>query len=139
MKLTKVTLGLIAALSMGVASEAALAYGHGGGYGGWHGGGYGGGHVGVYIGGPLVWPGYFGPYPYYTPYYSPYYPPAVTVPTAPTTYVEQGPDTSEAPSPQQSQAYWYYCPNSKSYYPYVRQCASSWRPVTPQPQQPPGP
>jgi hypothetical protein len=136
MKLTKVTLGLITILFLGVASEAALAYGHGGGgHGGWHGGGHGGGHIGVYIGGPLVWPGYYGAYPYYSPYYGPYYPPVVTVPAAPTTYIEQ----SQGPSPEQSPGYWYYCPDSKAYYPYVKQCASSWQQVTPQPQSPPGP
>jgi hypothetical protein len=28
---------------------------------------------------------------------------------------------------------WYYCPDSKTYYPYVRQCASAWVPVSPTP------
>ncbi len=132
MKLLKVTLALIAALAMGVASEAALAYGHGGGRGCC----YGGGHVGVYIGGPFLWPGYYGPYPYYAPHYSPYYyPPVVTVPTGPTTYIEQG-ETQAAPeqAPEQApSASWYYCAASKTYYPYVKQCPGGWQRVAPQP------
>ncbi len=32
-------------------------------------------------------------------------------------------------------SYWYYCPDSKTYYPYVRQCASTWTrvPTSPAP------
>ena len=32
-----------------------------------------------------------------------------------------------------SDGYWYYCPDSRSYYPYVRECASKWERVPPQP------
>ncbi|HTO48891.1 MAG TPA: hypothetical protein VML91_14720 [Burkholderiales bacterium] len=47
-----------------------------------------------------------------------------------------------APAPQQSPPqqqqpqqshYWYYCPASKAYYPYVRECAGGWQAVSPQP------
>jgi len=30
-------------------------------------------------------------------------------------------------------SYWYYCPDSATYYPYVEQCASAWQRVTPTP------
>jgi hypothetical protein len=103
--------------------------------GAWHGGGFhghGGGGVGVVIG-PDVWwgdPWWWGPpgpyygYPYYgDPYYgSPYY-------AAPPVYIQQQP----APPP----AYWYYCPDSRTYYPYVKECASGWLTVVPPATAPP--
>lgn len=87
-----------------------------------------GGHprarVGVYIGAPLVFSPWHYPYGYH------YYPPTVVVPAAPTVYIERG----QAESPTRStQAYWYYCPESKTYYPYVNQCAVPWQRVVPQP------
>jgi len=90
----------------------------------------GGGHVrfGVFVGAPFFYPGY---YPYYYPapyYYPPYYPPAV-VQSAPTVYVEQA-TAQPAPAPVN---YWYYCAQSKAYYPYVKECAGGWQRVTPQP------
>jgi hypothetical protein len=87
-------------------------------------------HFGVVIGGPLYWPG---PYysSYYSPYYSPYYyPPAVAMPAGPQTYVEQG---DERPASAQAPSYWYYCAESKTYYPYVKQCPGGWQRVAPQP------
>jgi hypothetical protein len=100
-----------------VASGSALAHGRVG--------------FGIVVGGPVYWPGYY-PAPYYAPY-SYYYPPAVvTVPVAPPTYVEQADEA--APVQQQSQAYWYYCAESKTYYPYVKQCPGGWQRVAPQPQ-----
>ncbi len=132
MKLAKITIAILFGF---IAAQSAFAqhHGHGGvGHGGWKGGG----HVGVYIGGPFLWPGYYGPYPYYAPYYSPYYyPPVVTVPTGPTTYIEQG-ETQAAPeqAPEQApSASWYYCAASKTYYPYVKQCPGGWQRVAPQP------
>lgn len=86
-------------------------------------------HFGIFVGGPVFVPWYYGPYPYY-------YPPAVvTVPSAPTVYVEQGepqaaPGSSAAP---QSQGYWYFCADSKTYYPYVKECPGGWQRVTPRP------
>jgi hypothetical protein len=32
-----------------------------------------------------------------------------------------------------SDGYWCYCPDSKSYYPYVKECASKWERVPPRP------
>ena len=96
-------------------------------------------HFGVFIGGP-VFP-YYAPYhrPYYYPRY--YYPPTVVVPapSAPV-YIEQGvaaPAPAAGPTAQSATAYWYYCPDSQTYYPYVQQCASPWQQVVPQ-ATPPG-
>ena len=69
----------------------------------------GGARVGVFIGAPLYAP-FFYPAPSY--YYSP----------APV-YIEQ------APTP----AYWYFCPETNAYYPYVQECPGGWQPVLPQP------
>ncbi len=69
----------------------------------WHHGGR--VHFGVVIGAPF--------YPwYYPPYYPYYYPPVA--PAAPPTYVD-------------------YCAESKTYYPYVKECPGGWQRVTPQP------
>jgi hypothetical protein len=87
--------------------------------------------VGVFIGAPLF------PY-YYSPYYYPrsYYPPAVVVPSQPL-YIEQGgapapASAAPAPATQNSGAFWYYCRDSQTYYPYVQQCPSPWEQVMPQ-------
>jgi hypothetical protein len=91
------------------------------------------GSVGVFIGAPLF------PY-YYSPYWYPryYYPPAV-VAAQPPVYIEQGATGAFGPAPAQSQqsAYWYFCPDSQTYYPYVQQCASPWQQVAPQASAPP--
>lgn len=80
--------------------------------------------------------GYYPP-PYYSPYYAPYYPPMATVPYAAPTYIEQGsPQASPQAAPTTQSGYWYYCADSKSYYPYVNQCSSGWQRVSPTP--PPG-
>jgi len=99
-----------------------------------NGGGLGGSRISVFIVAPQVESGYYSPY--YSPYY---YPPIVAVPAAPATDVEQSQEelSSPAADPKQSQGYWYYCPDSQTYYPYVQQCASSWQQVIPQyPQSP---
>jgi len=46
--------------------------------------------------------------------------------SAPPVYIEQPPP----------QAYWYYCPEYRTYYPQVQTCPSAWQRVAPQP--PPG-
>ncbi len=61
--------------------------------------------VGVFVGVPVFAPLYYPPPP---PYY--YYPPAVVEPS-----------------------YWYYCADSKAYYPYVQDCLGGWQQVVPQP------
>jgi len=103
-------------------------------------GGHGHAHVGVFFGvpGPFYYsaPAYY-PYPYYYPA------PAVIAP--PTEYVEQNPQLAPAPpaappapspapsgqGPSASSNFWYYCPDSQTYYPYVKTCASQWQQVTP--------
>ena len=122
---------------MGVSTSGiAFAVGHGGG----------GGRVGIYLGAPIGFNYGCYPYSYYgapyygLPYYSPapaYYPP---VQPAPVVYTERD-DTSqfevqEAPrnSSQDVQgSWWYYCVDSKTYYPYVNQCPGGWLRVAPQP------
>lgn len=72
-------------------------------------------------------------FPLYPPamYYPPppvyYYPP--TVVTQPT-YIPP-PSTAAAPA----ETMWYYCADSRAYYPYVKDCASPWQRV---PSRPPG-
>lgn len=94
-----------------------------------HGGGYHGRprvSVGFVWGGPGYWgyPGYYYPPPYY------YYPQVVGVPAEPTTYIERGDSVA-----QPEQDFWYYCPEAKAYYPYVKHCAGTWQRVPAQPPQ----
>jgi hypothetical protein len=85
-----------------------------------------GAHVrfGVVVGGPLWYPYYYPYYPY--PYAYPYYP-AVVAPAPQTHYVEQGQEGTD-----NAQDYWYYCNESKTYYPYVKDCPGGWQRVAPQ-------
>jgi hypothetical protein len=108
----KAVFTLSAVLLGATVSAPALAWHHGGRV-----------HFGVVIGAPF-YPWYYPPYPYY-------YPPVVVAPAAPPTYIEQG-SAQPAPS-QQSQGFWYYCAESKTYYPYVKECPGGWQRVTPQP------
>jgi hypothetical protein len=90
---------------------------------------HGGARFGVFVGAPLFYA------PYYSPYYYPryYYPPAVIA--SPPVYVEQGGApvaAAAAPATQAAGAYWYYCADSQTYYPYVQSCASPWQQVVPQ-------
>ena len=129
----RIVLGLALAVASALSAGPALAGGgHGGhGGGGWH-GGHGGWHGGTRysVGLNFGFGGYYG-YPYYPYYYYPYYPAYYPSPVVqqPTTYVEQAqPQVQEQPS-----GYWYYCPASKAYYPYVKDCSASWQRVAPQP------
>lgn len=80
-------------------------------------------HFGFFFGAPLGWSDWDYPPSYY------YYPPrVVVVPSSPPVYVQH--PNAEA------QRWWYYCADSKTYYPYVKQCPGGWQRVTPQP--PPG-
>jgi hypothetical protein len=97
-----------------------------------YGGGHfrGGGHFsgGIWIG--PVWGGWdpwWGP-PYYYPYYPSYYP---YYPETPSIIQQQTPVyVQPAPQPEE-QYYWYFCPDTKSYYPYVKKCPSKWLRVIP--------
>ena len=85
-------------------------------------------HSGVRLG-VFVGPGFFygPPYPY--PYY--HYPRVVVAPP-PVHYIERTPEHAGSSLPA---GYWYYCNEAKSYYPYVKECPSSWQQVAPQPPQ----
>jgi len=80
---------------------------------------------GVSIGVPFYPPAWYYPPPAY------YYPPAYVAPAAPPVYVERY-EQQGAPAPSAEQ-YWYYCPDSKTYYPYVRDCRSPWQRVPARP------
>ena len=58
------------------------------------------------------------------------YPPVYVPPTV----IVQSPPPVQAPAP----AYWYYCPASRAYYPYVQSCAAGWQtvPAAPPPDAP---
>ncbi len=75
--------------------------------------------VDLYFGWPLYWPRY---YRYYDD------PVIITVPSEPTVYVER---STERPTDDSD--YWYYCPSSRTYYPYVKDCREDWMKVVPQP------
>ena len=59
-----------------------------------------------------------------------YYYPAPAYYAPPPVYIEQ-----PVPDPA-SQAYWYYCPQYRAYYPQVQSCPGDWQRVAPLP--PPG-
>ena len=99
-----------------------------------HGGKHFHGRVGVFVGAPVVFGGwaYASPYYYYPrpAYYypwAPYYPPA---------YIEQG-YGRPVPEQQPAPGYWYYCPDAKAYYPYIKECPGGWQQVVPEPPPPP--
>ena len=86
-------------------------------------------HSRVVIGVGFGWP--YWSYWHYPP---PYYYPRVVVQPEPVIYIEKGdPETAAA---QDATYYWYFCRDSNTYYPYVKQCASPWQRVVPPP--PPG-
>jgi hypothetical protein len=129
MRQSKAVIAVVAVL-MAAMSVSVFARGHSGGGRGGHGGhafsgargpgsaGHvapqrhfrGGARIGVFIGAPLYAP-FFYPAPGF--YYSP----------PPPAYIEQAP----------TQNYWYFCPESNAYYPYVQECPGGWQPVLPQP------
>ena len=136
----KTTAALVFAALLGGSLITASANAAGGGhFHGGHGGHFhGAGRVGVFVG--------VAPPLFYSPFYYPryYYPPAVVVPgpvaSAPA-YIEQ-PALGEAGPPPvgvpaATGAYWYYCRDSQTYYPYVQECASPWDRVAPN-SAPPG-
>lgn len=126
MKTAVLALASIATLSS-AAPAAAWERHHGhGGHGSWHGyHGYDRPHVGFYIGAPMFWSAF----DYYRR--EPYPVTQVLVEREPqVVYVQR-----EAPAAQPAAAsggYWYYCPDSKSYYPYAQTCPSGWLQVVPQ-------
>ena len=119
-----------------LASFSGIAEAGGGGRyhgGGWHKGGHGGWNkggssVGVWIGAPIVIGGpYFYPYsPYYYPYRYGYGSPVVRE------YVYERPAPAPAVVAPQSPT-WYYCRESRAYYPYVHDCPGGWDSVPARP------
>jgi hypothetical protein len=90
-------------------------------------------HGRVVVGVGFGFPGWgWGPAPwYYAPPY--YYPPPGYAAAPPVTYVEREDAQQTAPA---STDFWYYCEQSKTYYPYVKSCPGGWQRVAPTP--PPG-
>ena len=71
---------------------------------------------------------------YYPPPYSTYVPPPAAAlpatPRAPEPLTAPPPHSQAShPPPPVRDGHYYYCPASKSYYPYVASCAVAWRPV----------
>ena len=137
---------IVAAALALVGIGAAEAHGsHGG---GWHGGGgsgvrhggppsgghWHGGRFRPFVGG-AVFIGAFG-YPYYA--YPGYYYPAYGYPPAPAPYYPPVTGYVEQPSAAAPQGDWFYCPQSRAYYPQVQECPGGWQRIPPQPApQPP--
>ena len=84
-------------------------------------------HSRVSIGFGFGFPYYAAPWYYYPP--PAYYPAPVVIQQQPPVYVER---QDAAP---ETQNYWYYCADSKTYYPYVKECPAGWQrvPATPAP------
>ena len=120
-----VSLLTVALLLVPAALSSAMGHG-GGGHGGGHGfHGHNGFHGHFHGHGVIVVGPWWGPwwgYPYYYPPY--YYPPQVVVQPAPI-YTD---------SPAPPEAYWYYCPSAKAYYPTVPTCPEVWIKVPPRAQ-----
>jgi hypothetical protein len=124
----KLVSALLALLVLGF-SAGASAGDRWDGYRGWHGGHHRHDHgyrssFSIVLGAPLYWPSYYRSYRPYGWYgQSP-----VIVQQAPVTYVQrQAPPASVA-----TQEFWYYCPDTRSYYPYTQTCPSEWLQVVPQ-------
>lgn len=115
-------------LFVGVLPVCADGHGHGG-----HGHGHSFFSGNVWIGpgwggwGPWWWGApYYPNYPYYSYNPYPYYAPQQS-----SEYVEQTPQVEE-------QTYWYFCPNARNYYPYVKRCPGGWLKVIPSSAPPDG-
>lgn len=89
--------------------------------------------------------GYYAPY-YRSHYYGPgwggywagpsviysapiYTPPPVVIQQSPPVYIEKPAASTDAPAA----GWWYYCAPTRSYYPYVNDCAEAWQRVAPVP------
>ena len=128
------TISLLALVMLLAAATVSHAWRGGGQRGGFHGDFHHGGgvHGEVFIG-PGWWGwGYRYPYPYW---YGGYYPPPYYGYAPPPWYADDEPQSyvQQAPEPPPPQAYWYYCPTSRAYYPKVRECAEEWVKVPPRP------
>ncbi len=142
-----------AALAMPAPAMADRGGHRGHGYGHGHGGGHhwnGGPRIGVYVPAPVYRPHYYAPpRGYYAPppvYHAPrlihsaplvYVPPVVYSSRnhAPPVYVERNDlgAAPPAPAPAADTAFWFFCADSNTYYPYVTQCVTPWERVVPTP------
>jgi hypothetical protein len=85
----------------------------------------------VFVGFGAYYPYYPYPYYYYPPPYYTYSPPPVVV-QEPPVYVQQPQQHSTVqPAPVAPEAFWYYCPSSRGYYPSVQTCPEPWVKVPP--------
>lgn len=129
-------LAVVAATACAAAAFSGAALADRGGHG-WHGGYHrGGGHVGAIIGGAIIGGALLSPW--YYPYYYPRYPATVVevVPSPAPVYIEQyqpAPPAVASAAPADAGNWWYYCADTKTYYPYVKECASPWQKVAPTP------
>jgi hypothetical protein len=85
----------------------------------------------IYIG-PGWWDPWWGPTVYPYPYPYPYYY------AAPPVVIEQQPPVYEEMPQADQPYYWYFCPGSKIYYPYVKHCPEGWLKVVPPESPAPG-
>jgi len=142
-------------LLMAISGGSAVAAGRGGGghAGGGHGGGGGGGawrggaghgnwhghSHGYWRGGVFIGLGAYGYWPYWGYPYGYAYPSYYSYPTdpyyVPPVYMEQDPMLPRNAMPNNPGAFWYFCPDSRQYYPSVQSCPSDWQrvPSTPPP------
>ena len=77
---------------------------------------------------------YYYPQPVY-PYPDPLLAPGDIAQLPPPAPIASGPPVGSAPPPQPSNNTWYYCDASQTYYPYVTECRTPWRPVPATPGQ----
>ncbi len=88
---------------------------------GFHGGGFHhGGHGRVFIGTRI----FLGDPFWWDPWYPPYPSAPVIVQQTPPVYIQQS-------APGEAATYWYYCEQSRGYYPYVKECPGGWMTVVP--------
>jgi hypothetical protein len=80
--------------------------------------------VGFYFGMPIA------AFPYY--YYPPYYAAPIVVQQPAPVYVERNPQPA-AQVQESTAGVWYYCAETRGYYPYTKECPSGWQRVAPQP------
>lgn len=125
-----VTAALVSTFAISGVALADRGAGHFGGHGGWrHSHGF--GHLGAFIGGSIVAGALLSPWYYREPYYSSYPTFVEVVPAGPTVYIEQ--PRAAQPAAPDAGSWWYYCNESRTYYPYVRECVSPWQRVAPTP------
>jgi hypothetical protein len=88
---------------------------------------------GIVVASPLWYPSY--PYPYPYPYAAPVAggPAYAEVPTYSDSPAYSDAPNSDAQGYSERNDYWYYCPDSQTYYPYVQTCQSPWVQVLPEP------